>query len=289
MHPTGGSLRVFGHFAWLEAGSGKIALSRPAHQPVTHTVSPLLAIGNSIMRRFVFAVFVMVILSACSEANQNIQVLPSSTIVPSPTNTQIETPIITPSETQSISPTAVPSSLILAEFPLAMGTTWKYSAEISYQDPNDYLKLLTWVGTVTDKIIDKKVEPDGRIVFTVEEDLQPKPPEQVWRQSRTFEYTVSGDGVFQGSMKVYQYPLEDNPTWQAFSDFGYEVIAHHIGEVVTPYGKMDNCYTFLIATNPDTSIDTFCVGIGFVEHSYRHHGTPQDEEFVISSFTLGEP
>jgi len=38
VHPTGGSLRVFGQFAWLEVGSGKMALSRPAHQRVTHTV-----------------------------------------------------------------------------------------------------------------------------------------------------------------------------------------------------------------------------------------------------------
>jgi hypothetical protein len=27
-----------GSFAWLEAGSGKMAFSRPAHQRVTHTV-----------------------------------------------------------------------------------------------------------------------------------------------------------------------------------------------------------------------------------------------------------
>jgi hypothetical protein len=32
-HPTGGSLRVFRPFAWLEAGSVKTALSRPTHQP----------------------------------------------------------------------------------------------------------------------------------------------------------------------------------------------------------------------------------------------------------------
>ena len=38
MHPTGGSLRVFKRFAWLEVGSAKIALSRPAHQRVTQTV-----------------------------------------------------------------------------------------------------------------------------------------------------------------------------------------------------------------------------------------------------------
>jgi hypothetical protein len=38
VHPTGGSLRVFWHFLWLEVGSGKTALSRPAHQRVTRTV-----------------------------------------------------------------------------------------------------------------------------------------------------------------------------------------------------------------------------------------------------------
>jgi hypothetical protein len=33
--PTGGSLRVFKQFAWLQAGSGKMALSRPAHLRAT--------------------------------------------------------------------------------------------------------------------------------------------------------------------------------------------------------------------------------------------------------------
>ena len=34
----GGSRRVFRRFVWLEADSGKVALSRPTHQRVTHTV-----------------------------------------------------------------------------------------------------------------------------------------------------------------------------------------------------------------------------------------------------------
>ena len=35
MHPTGGTLRVFKHFAWLEVSSGKVALYRPTHQRVS--------------------------------------------------------------------------------------------------------------------------------------------------------------------------------------------------------------------------------------------------------------
>ncbi len=38
VHPTGGSLRVFRQFAWLQVGSGKAALYRPTHQRVTPAV-----------------------------------------------------------------------------------------------------------------------------------------------------------------------------------------------------------------------------------------------------------
>jgi hypothetical protein len=38
VHPTGGSLRVFKQFAWLEVVSVKLALSRPTHQRVTRAV-----------------------------------------------------------------------------------------------------------------------------------------------------------------------------------------------------------------------------------------------------------
>jgi len=43
VHPTGGSLRVFRHFVWLEVGSGKMVLSRLAHQRVTPAVGQSLA------------------------------------------------------------------------------------------------------------------------------------------------------------------------------------------------------------------------------------------------------
>ena len=59
VHPTGGTLRrrVFEPFAWLEAGSDKMALSHPAHQRVPrrgmrdrpHTVGRLL--DNRIAKR----------------------------------------------------------------------------------------------------------------------------------------------------------------------------------------------------------------------------------------------
>ena len=43
VHPTGGTLRVFELFSGLELGSGKVVLSRPAHQRVTLTVGQMQA------------------------------------------------------------------------------------------------------------------------------------------------------------------------------------------------------------------------------------------------------
>ena len=37
-HPTGGTLRAFRQFVWLQVGSGKVAFSRPTHQRVTQAV-----------------------------------------------------------------------------------------------------------------------------------------------------------------------------------------------------------------------------------------------------------
>jgi hypothetical protein len=52
VHPTGGSRRVFRQFAWLEVGSGKMALSRPAHPRVTHTVGLPLAQSNNWEKKY---------------------------------------------------------------------------------------------------------------------------------------------------------------------------------------------------------------------------------------------
>jgi hypothetical protein len=48
VHPTGGSLRVFRQFAWLEVVSAKMAFSHPAHQPVTQAVGRVLQQENPI-------------------------------------------------------------------------------------------------------------------------------------------------------------------------------------------------------------------------------------------------
>ena len=85
------------------------------------------------MRHFIFSAFIVIMLLACARTNQDIQVLPSLTIIPSSTYTKVMAPTIKASETPlppptsiplpSPSTTPVPLSLILADFPLALETT----------------------------------------------------------------------------------------------------------------------------------------------------------------------
>jgi hypothetical protein len=169
-----------------------------------------------------------------------------------------------------------------------MGAVWKYNAVISYADANDNTKLIQWTGIITDRVI-KKAETGGKTVYTVQKDMEPAPPGGVWRQPGPFEYTVSGNEIFKDSIKIYQYPLGDNQSWQASPDTIYKVTSQHVGEVDTPYGKLNNCYTLTYATNPDTTVETFCPGTGIVRHTYEHHGSSQSEKFELFSFTPGKP
>lgn len=244
------------------------------------------------MRHFIISAFAIIILSTCSGISKDVQVSPSLT-TPVPTHTKAVLPKITAPKIPLLLPssTPVPLSIILADFPLAVGTTWKYSAEISYQESKDYMKLLKWTGTITYVVVDKKIEQDGKVVFRVQQNLEPKPLEPlVWvLEWEFFNYTIERSVVIEGNRKIYQYPLEDNVRWYAVDGFNDETIVQSVESVNTPYGRLDNCYMLSTTSNSDTLIDVFCKGIGFVKHSYTHHGTPQDAKFILSSFTLGQP
>ncbi len=107
MYPTGGTRRVFRQFAWLGVGSGKTALSRPAHQRVTRAVSPLKAVAMQTLRHFLHLIIVIacaIVLSACSarQLNDNVPTtLPPNHLVTSPSNEPSTPPTRTPSATRT--------------------------------------------------------------------------------------------------------------------------------------------------------------------------------------------
>jgi hypothetical protein len=219
------------------------------------------------MRRILFITFVMLMISACMDSKTNTEAFPTQTLSPSATSTP------------------VPSSLILADFPLAIGTTWKYSAEISNQNPAEGAQVVKWSGSITVEVVETNVNSDGDIFFTLHQELEPRPSQAIWRKPDTYYYTLSGDGVFQDRAKIYQFPVSDNASWYLRSDFSFNRwYAKYIGNVEVPYGKFEGCYVFDIDTNTDAALETFCSGVGFVKHEYVHHSGLRHEKFVLISY-----
>ncbi len=191
----------------------------------------------------------------------------------------------------SCSPNQMKSSslALLSDFPLELGATWKYAAEISYQDPEDSTRLATWTGIITDKVIDKKVVSDEKITFTIEETLEPTPPQGVWRVSNLHEYVVEGNGVYyHGNAKIYQYPLSDNLSWTVFQDAKLPLSVRYIGDVTTLYGTLRECHLLTIFSKAEIKEDVFCSGFGFVASSYRSFNGVQTDSLELISFESGK-
>ena len=108
-------------------------------------------------RLFLFALMT-VLLSACIASGRKTGSMSVSATIPAaaPEIFPAAASTITPTLTLALppSPTPVPPTLILADFPLSVGANWKYSAELSYQDPKDYAKQITWSGFIMDKVVD---------------------------------------------------------------------------------------------------------------------------------------
>jgi hypothetical protein len=243
------------------------------------------------MQRKYLLPLIIVLLSACVYSGGKVKISPSNTNIISTSSKMFQsaTPTLITPETSpfSPSPTPVPPKLILSDYPLKINAIWKYSAEISYQDPNNEARIVTWSGYISDKVVDKKATLDGGMIFTLQEVLEPTPPREVWRTSSTKEYTIMGDGIFEGNIKIFQWPLSNKLTWKVSPNLDLYIVANYIGQINTSYGELNGCYSLIFATNPDTTIDTFCPSIGFVKHSYMHHGTVQIEDFDLLYYDPG--
>jgi hypothetical protein len=240
------------------------------------------------MRKTIITLLLINLLTACSPGSRaggnptQIPASPLPQISQSPAVSFTQTNV--PGSTHSATPRE--SESILEDFPLAVNAIWKYSAEISYQVPEKVGEIETWTGTITDHVIGMEKLADGRQVYKIEETLEPLPPQTVWRQPGSYDYIISDDEIYKGDRKVYQWPLSDGMSWDYIP--GYLTRVDYIGGFDSQSFDLQDCYTLSIITNADTTIDTFCSQIGFVEHVYRHHGTPQDEHFILQDYLPGE-
>jgi len=165
-----------------------------------------------------------------------------------------------------------------------VNTVWKYAAKISYQRPGSVDQLDEWSGEITRRVTSVHVSAVGETIFSVDLDMDPAPPLNVWKQPRTEEYILVNGGIKRGGDRIYQWPLTDGGFWKAWSPSDYYWSVQGMNAVVTPFREFENCFMLTLITNPDTTAERFCPGIGFVSRDYWHHGDPQIEHWVLIDF-----
>ncbi len=246
-----------------------------------------------------FPALILILLAACTGPgpSQAPALPPSATFIPSAavtppvtqTMTQTMTPQSSPTRTPQPSaapyPTSASLSSILAVFPIKIGTLWKYSVEIKYVDPISYTQTATWTGIITETVVDQAVQEDGSLIFTSKIETDSPLPEGVWNRVDTKEYVVSGESVYSGG-EILRWPVPESLSWPWAA--GYTWDAHLIDDLETPYKKLAGCYEIWLYTNSDTTVNTFCPGIGFARYLYHHHGSVQDEDWILIDFVAGK-
>jgi hypothetical protein len=248
---------------------------------------------NRDMKTKIALLCVLILLAGCGRLGGEVSATGqplSSTAVASPSPTPFQAPPTgEASPTAAATPTGVPPGMIITDYPLVLHAAWVYSAEIKVENPNDQNNPIQWNGTLTETIIGEESRADGTIVFSIQRDMWPAPPPELWTQPGIIMTRVQGDGVYSGAGKIYQWPLLDGAAWDMSPEgTGYFWQVTALALVQVPYGELHNCFTLTLGTNPDTTVNTFCPGVGFVEHVYFHHGSLYEEHFVLVEFRAGK-
>lgn len=221
--------------------------------------------------------------------------LPTSTI--RPTRTPGHTP--TASNTPTIVPTSVPREEILTQFPLYVGQVRVYRVTYTYAtDPNNENPVqptATWTGVVTETITAVQEAVVG-LVFEAE--LQGMPDhfdgETVVLQDGTIEYVIDNNGIRRGAMKIVQFPLELDASWNVYNEeaasdgdppwYAWLVVGQR--DVAIPAGFFSDCWSMTLQTETEDSDMTFCPGAGIVSWVTMQRGGTDSQRWIL--YWMGE-
>ena len=224
--------------------------------------------------RIIFSILVIFALAGCIGL--------TGEFAPSPTSAPDRE--VTPVSAHTAESTQDGNSAALADYPLAVHSLWTYAAEISYQRPGTTDQIDRWAGLVTRTVTGEERSVDGRTTFTTQLEMDPPIPAEVWSQPQSETYVLENGVIMRDGIRLYQWPLSDGASWKAWPDAEYTWHVSAQTTVDTPYRIFDDCYLVVLNTNPDTTADTLCPGVGLVMHDYMHHGTPQTEHWELIEF-----
>jgi len=209
----------------------------------------------------------------------------------------------TPSMTAT---TEIPLTTILEYFPLEVGTTWVYRVTIEYSagdwtftEDGEAIEppLETWTGQVSKQIIEQVEDPpSGYPTFLVKLKDDPKLMQDgIVTKDKEMQLIVKNNSIYDESMRLIKWPLEVGAIWDPWDDTAepqgtgsyYNWSILDIESVETGLGIIDDCYLIQLSTQPDTTSNWICPGIGLAKVYGWSGGMPMEIfEWVLESFTL---
>ncbi|MCL5952419.1 MAG: hypothetical protein M1132_11995 [Chloroflexi bacterium] len=214
-------------------------------------------------------------------------------------------------------PTRKPPSALDPNFgyPLALGNTWVYaSTRYDGFNPSD---IMTATQTITETVVEIKNDPSfiaAKIRQETSADVPvsvPKGMEDMLRPASTVEYWL----VAQGG-RIYRqqkpnpdlmnlqdpdslelvFPLQQGDTWnwlparlpfESQTD-GIRRQVLRTGPVFLPSAHFDNCALIKEDWADSTVEDSFCPGVGWVEKSSDHNGTPVGRHLELVKYRVSD-
>lgn len=175
---------------------------------------------------------------------------------------------------------------VLKSFPLEVGLTRVYSVTQEYIEfAADEIRMASYSTVISETIIAENQLRANSLVFTATVQGWPLP----FGCEPKKEYRVVGNSIFTGRREIFRWPLEVGQEWDAFGEpieaskgwYVWRVTERE--DVVTPARNFTDCFRLELWTNPDHTLVWFCQGVGIVAREYHHHGTVDNQYWVLQS------
>jgi hypothetical protein len=210
-----------------------------------------------------------------------------------------KTPLSTPTP-------EIPLATIMEDFPLEVGTTWVYRVTIEYSvgdwtftEDGEAIEppWETWSGLVAQQIIEQTQDlPDGDPTFLVKlYDVPKLMQDGIVTSDKETQLIVKNNSIYDESIRLIRWPLEVGATWDPWDDTAepqgtgsyYNWSILDTESVETGLGIIDGCYLIQLTTQPDTTSNWMCPGIGLARIYGWSGGMPMEIfEWVLESFSL---
>jgi hypothetical protein len=259
-------------------------------------------LGGSMIKRLVVLVFLVLLLAACRrktpELTLQVQEVTATTQPSSTPMPTTQTLTAMPTGQPRSNPTTIPEVNPLNDFPLTIGSYWKYSHLEYWEDKKES-------GFVSVTVVDNQwIGAFFLAQLKVEQSFVPQwMPIGLGDGANEFWYAIDEHGHvynlpdlpdvgrIERSTLAYVFPLGAPDCWFRSADlwnaFGENcTFSEGPHEHETPAGTFSDCFWIVTPYLSGNVHDWVCNGIGYVGAKYDHYGSPFGYETTLLEYKI---